>query len=144
VGWRRAHRRFPAQAIDLRRVHQLAHGAFGLGVVIAAIQQAREARQNVVIHPPPLASSQVVCAEYRLAVGQNEQFPTRRPLRYDVAMQVATCTVINGKVVLEGVTLPEGALVTVLSTDTEASDNADHTPAAVAPTPPRLQVRCHM
>ena len=36
-------------------------------------------------------------------------------------MQVATGTVINGKVVLEGVTLPEGALVTVLSTDTEAS-----------------------
>ena len=56
-----------------------------------------------------------------MAVGQNEQFPTRRPLRYDVAMQVATGTVINGKVVLEGVTLPEGALVTVLSTDTEAS-----------------------
>ena len=36
-------------------------------------------------------------------------------------MRVATGTVINGKVVLEGVTLPEGALVTVLSTDTEAS-----------------------
>ena len=63
----------------------------------------------------------VVCAEHRLAVGRNEQFPNRRPLGYDVAMQVATGTVINGKVVLEGVTLPEGALVTVLSTDTEAS-----------------------
>lgn len=36
-------------------------------------------------------------------------------------MQAATGTVINGKVVLEGVTLPEGALVTVLSSDTEAS-----------------------
>ncbi len=56
-----------------------------------------------------------------MAVGRSEQFPNRRPLGYDVAMQVATGTVINGKVVLEGVTLPEGALVTVLSTDTEAS-----------------------
>ena len=36
-------------------------------------------------------------------------------------MQVATGTVIDGKVVLEGVTLPEGALVTVLTSDTEAS-----------------------
>ena len=30
-------------------------------------------------------------------------------------MQVATGTVINGKVVLEGVPLPEGAVVTVLT-----------------------------
>ncbi len=42
-------------------------------------------------------------------------------LRYDVAMQVATGTVIDGKVVLDGVIPPEGALVTVLSSDTEAS-----------------------
>ncbi len=36
-------------------------------------------------------------------------------------MQVATGTVINGKVVLDGVTLPEDALVTILSSDTGAS-----------------------
>ena len=36
-------------------------------------------------------------------------------------MQAAAGTVIDGKVVLNGVTLPEGALVTVLSRDTEAS-----------------------
>lgn len=63
----------------------------------------------------------VICVEHRMAVGQSELFPASLPLRYDVAMQVATGTVINGKVVLEGVTLPEGALVTVLSSDTEAS-----------------------
>ena len=63
----------------------------------------------------------MVCAEHRMPVGQNEHFPTCRPLRYDIVRQVATGTVINGKVVLEGVTLPEGALVTVLSSNTEAS-----------------------
>lgn len=36
-------------------------------------------------------------------------------------MQIATGTVVDGKVVLEGVILPEGALVTVLSADTELS-----------------------
>jgi hypothetical protein len=35
-------------------------------------------------------------------------------------MRVATGTVVNGKVVLEGVVLPEGALVTVLASDTQA------------------------
>jgi len=56
-----------------------------------------------------------------MAVGQNEQFSVRQTLRYDATMQVATSTVSNGKLVLDGVTLPEGALVTVLSTDTQAA-----------------------
>jgi len=36
-------------------------------------------------------------------------------------MQVVTGTVIEGKVVLEGVLLPEGTLVTVLARDSESS-----------------------
>ena len=36
-------------------------------------------------------------------------------------MQVATGTVINGNVVLEGAALPAGAYVTVLSSESEAS-----------------------
>ena len=34
-------------------------------------------------------------------------------------MQVATGTVVNGKIVLEGVSLPEGAVVTVVSRGTD-------------------------
>ncbi len=36
-------------------------------------------------------------------------------------MRVVTGTVIEGKVVLEGVSLPEGTVVTVLTTDSGAS-----------------------
>jgi hypothetical protein len=36
-------------------------------------------------------------------------------------MQVATGTVINGKVVVEGLDLPEGATVTVLTQDADTS-----------------------
>lgn len=36
-------------------------------------------------------------------------------------MQLVTGTVIEGKVVLSGVTLPEGAIVTVLAQDTQQS-----------------------
>lgn len=35
-------------------------------------------------------------------------------------MQVATGTVVDGKVVVEGVVLPEGALVTVFTEDADA------------------------
>ena len=35
-------------------------------------------------------------------------------------MQVATGTVVEGKVILEGVTLPEGTIVTVFAKDSEA------------------------
>ena len=36
-------------------------------------------------------------------------------------MQLVTGTVVEGKVVLSGVTLPEGAIVTVLAQDPQAS-----------------------
>lgn len=36
-------------------------------------------------------------------------------------MQVVTGTIVQGKVVLEGVSLPEGTVVTVLAKDSEAS-----------------------
>ena len=36
-------------------------------------------------------------------------------------MQVATGTVVEGKVILEGVSLPEGTIVTVFAKDFEAS-----------------------
>lgn len=36
-------------------------------------------------------------------------------------MQVVTGTVVQGKVILEGVCLPEGTVVTVLAKDSEAS-----------------------
>jgi len=36
-------------------------------------------------------------------------------------MQLVTGTVIEGKVVLSGVTLPEGAIVTVLAQDTQST-----------------------
>jgi hypothetical protein len=36
-------------------------------------------------------------------------------------MQVVTGTVIGGKVVLEGVSLPEGTIVTVFAKDSEAT-----------------------
>jgi len=36
-------------------------------------------------------------------------------------MQVATGTVVNGKIVLEGVSLPEGAVVTVVARDADES-----------------------
>jgi hypothetical protein len=36
-------------------------------------------------------------------------------------MQLVTGTVVQGKVVLAGVTLPEGAVVTVLAQDTQAA-----------------------
>lgn len=61
------------------------------------------------------------CAEHRLGSGRTNPSPPSAPLRYAVALPVATGTVVDGKVVLEGVALPEGALVTVLSSDTEAS-----------------------
>jgi hypothetical protein len=35
-------------------------------------------------------------------------------------MQIATGTVINGKIVLEGTSLPEGTVVTVLARDDDA------------------------
>jgi hypothetical protein len=38
---------------------------------------------------------------------------------YHFAMQLVTGTVVEGKVVLSGVTLPEGALVTVLAQDAQ-------------------------
>jgi hypothetical protein len=36
-------------------------------------------------------------------------------------MQVATGTVVHGKVVLEGVSLPEGTVVTILAKESEAT-----------------------
>ena len=36
-------------------------------------------------------------------------------------MQVATGTIVEGKVVLEGVSLPEGTVVTVFAKDSEAT-----------------------
>lgn len=40
-------------------------------------------------------------------------------LEYDDFMQLATGTVIDGKVVVEGLALPEGTVVTVLTRDDE-------------------------
>jgi len=40
---------------------------------------------------------------------------------YHPPMQVATGTVVNGKIVLEGVALPEGALVTVVTRGADES-----------------------
>lgn len=40
---------------------------------------------------------------------------------YDRTMQIVTGTVVQGKVILEGVSLPEGTVVTVLAKDPEAS-----------------------
>ena len=40
-------------------------------------------------------------------------------LGYDCLMQLATGTVIDGKVVVEGLALPEGTVVTVLTRDDE-------------------------
>lgn len=40
---------------------------------------------------------------------------------YHYVMQLATGTVINGKVVVEGLALPEGTVVTVLTRDDEES-----------------------
>ena len=39
---------------------------------------------------------------------------------YHLVMQVATGTVVEGKVILEGVSLPEGTVVTVFAKDSEA------------------------
>jgi len=36
-------------------------------------------------------------------------------------MQVATGTIVEGKIVLEGVSLPEGTVVTVFAKDSEAT-----------------------
>lgn len=47
--------------------------------------------------------------------------PTGRGTRYDPPMQVATGTVIDGKIVLEGVPLPEGAVVTVVTRGADES-----------------------
>ncbi|MEY4561559.1 MAG: hypothetical protein RLZZ618_836 [Pseudomonadota bacterium] len=38
-----------------------------------------------------------------------------------VLMQVATGTVVDGKIIIEGLSLPEGTLVTVVTRDTEAA-----------------------
>ena len=45
----------------------------------------------------------------------------RLALEYHQLMQLATGTVINGKVVVEGLSLPEGTVVTVLTMDDERS-----------------------
>jgi hypothetical protein len=45
--------------------------------------------------------------------------PGFSPLRYHEAVQVATGTVIDGKIVVEGLSLPEGTLVTVVTRDVE-------------------------
>jgi hypothetical protein len=42
-------------------------------------------------------------------------------LEYDSYMQVASGTVIDGKVVVEGLSLPEGTVVTVLARGDEAA-----------------------
>ena len=42
-------------------------------------------------------------------------------LEYHCLMQLSTGTVINGKVVVEGLALPEGTVVTVLTRDDEHS-----------------------
>ena|GEM_PF-521691 len=47
-------------------------------------------------------------------------FALSRPLEYHHTMQVATGTIVEGKVVLEGVSLPEGTVVTVFAKDSEA------------------------
>ena len=49
--------------------------------------------------------------------------PPARPSAYEYhrAMQVAVGTVVGGKVVLEGVSLPEGTVVTVFAKDSEAT-----------------------
>jgi len=41
--------------------------------------------------------------------------------RYDRPMRVATGTVVDGKVVLEGVSLPDGTVVTVLAADSPST-----------------------
>jgi len=48
-------------------------------------------------------------------------FALSRPLDYHRIMQVATGTIVEGKVVLEGVSLPEGTVVTVFAKDSEAT-----------------------
>ena len=54
-----------------------------------------------------------------------------RPTEYDQEMQVATGTVIDGKVIVEGLHLAEGQLVTVLTREADeevhlsAEDEAD-------------------
>ena len=47
--------------------------------------------------------------------------PASPASEYDYAMQVATGTVVQGKVVLEGVSLPEGTIVTILAKGSEAT-----------------------
>ena len=47
--------------------------------------------------------------------------PPRIVLKYHCAMQVATGTVVDGKVIVEGLSLPEGTLVTVVTRESEAT-----------------------
>ena len=42
-------------------------------------------------------------------------------MKYHPAMQVVTGTVVGGKVVLAGVSLPEGTVVTILAKESEAT-----------------------
>ena len=60
----------------------------------------------------PRQNHAVVLADLALSQGERE---------YHLAMQVATGTVVEGKVILEGVSLPEGTIVTVFAKDSEAS-----------------------
>jgi hypothetical protein len=59
----------------------------------------------------------------RLAAGlrAHSRMDRRAAPEYYFAMQLATGTVVNGKVVVEGLDLPEGTVVTVLTRDEEPS-----------------------
>jgi hypothetical protein len=48
-------------------------------------------------------------------------FPRHEALEYHLAMQLATGTVVDGKVVVEGLSLPEGTVVTIVTRDLEAT-----------------------
>jgi hypothetical protein len=52
-------------------------------------------------------------------VGRQSSFPI--VLKYHCTMQVATGTVIDGKVIIEGLSPPEGTLVTVATRESEAT-----------------------
>jgi hypothetical protein len=58
---------------------------------------------------------------YQVTFGVIEAGPPKSSVsEYHHAMQVVTGTVVGGKVILEGVSLPEGTVVTILAKDSEA------------------------
>ena len=61
--------------------------------------------------------------EYSRPATLEDLLPTKHTTRseYHSAMQVVTGTVIGGKVVLEGVSLPEGTVVTLIANDSDST-----------------------